>query len=185
MPAAKTGTIEHWRHGIVTRGVLYDIPRLRGVDYVVPGEPVHGWELADAAAAQGVTPAPGDAVLIRCGADAYFRQTGGQQTFAFPAGVHASAVEFLYETEAALLCLGHARRAHRRPGHPEPRRYSGPAPRRTTSDALHGHAAARQRAARSDRGGVRGGGKMDVHAGRGAARRARGNGSPVNPIGVL
>ncbi len=104
MPAARTGTIEHWRHGVVTRGVLYDIPRLRGADYVAPGEPVHGWELADAAAAQGVTPASGDAVLIRCGADAYFRQTGGPQSFAFPAGVHASAVEFLYETEAALLC---------------------------------------------------------------------------------
>ena len=104
MPVTRTGTIEHWRHGVVTRGVLYDIPRLRGTDFVAPGEPVHGWELADAAAAQGVTPASGDAVLIRCGADAYFRQTAGPQAFAFPAGVHASAVEFLYETEAALLC---------------------------------------------------------------------------------
>lgn len=104
MPLTRTGTIEHWRHGVVTRGVLYDIPRLRGTDQVRAGEPVHGWELADAAAAQGVTPASGDAVLIRCGADAYFRQLEGPQPFAFPAGVHASAIEFLYDTEAALLC---------------------------------------------------------------------------------
>ena len=52
MPSARSGTIEHWRDGIVTRGVLYDIPRLRGTEWVEPGAPVHGWELADAAAAR-------------------------------------------------------------------------------------------------------------------------------------
>jgi len=104
LPARRTGTIEHWRHGVVTRGVLYDIPRLRGTEYVAPGRPVHGWELADAAAAQGIDPKPGDAVLIRCGADTYFSATGATPAFGFPAGVHASAVEFLFETQAALLC---------------------------------------------------------------------------------
>jgi kynurenine formamidase len=104
LPARRKGTIEHWRHGVVTRGVLYDVPRLRGTEYVAPGRPVHGWELADAADAQGIEPEPGDAVLIRCGADAYFAATGPTPAFGFPAGVHASAVEFLYETQAALLC---------------------------------------------------------------------------------
>ena len=37
MPQDHTGTIDFWRDGIVTRGVLYDIPRLRGVEYVAPG----------------------------------------------------------------------------------------------------------------------------------------------------
>ena len=46
MPAAHTGTIDFWRDGIVTRGVLYDIPRLRGTTCVEAGAPVHGWELA-------------------------------------------------------------------------------------------------------------------------------------------
>ena len=35
-------------------------------------QPVHGWELADAAAAQGVEPRAGDAVLIRSGFGPYF-----------------------------------------------------------------------------------------------------------------
>ena len=71
MPVGHRGTIEHWRDGIVTRGVLYDVPRLRGGDYLEPGQPLQGWELADAANAQGIEPRPGDAVVIRSGADAY------------------------------------------------------------------------------------------------------------------
>ena len=59
---ARSNSIDRFRDGIVTRGVLYDIPRLRGVEYVAPGAPVHGWELEECARAEGVTPAPGDAV---------------------------------------------------------------------------------------------------------------------------
>lgn len=104
MPLEHTGTIDFWRDGIVTRGVLYDIPRLRGTDYVEPGRPVHGWELADAAAAQGVEPRPGDAVIIRSGLEAYHAATGTRPAMGSAAGVHASCVEFLFETDAALLC---------------------------------------------------------------------------------
>src|SRR3954451_16541756 len=53
MPEEHTGTIDFLRDGIVTRGVLYDVPRFRGTPYVDPGTPVHGWELQDIAAAQG------------------------------------------------------------------------------------------------------------------------------------
>lgn len=103
MPEAHTGTIDFWRDGIVTRGVLYDIPRLRGTEYVTPGSPVHGWELADAATAQGVTPRSGDAVLIRSGSAPYYAATGEVPGFGCPAGVHASCIEFLHDTEAAML----------------------------------------------------------------------------------
>jgi kynurenine formamidase len=103
MPVTKTGTIEHWRDGIVTRGVLYDIPRLRGTASIEPGKPVHGWELIDAARAQGVSPEPGDAVCIRSGFAPYFASRGENPGFGSVAGVHASCIEFLYETQAALL----------------------------------------------------------------------------------
>lgn len=103
MPQDHTGTIDFWRDGIVTRGVLYDIPRWRGTEYVAPGAPVHGWELADAAAAQGITPKPGDAVIIRSGFQAYFDAVGERPGFGSPAGVHASCIEFLGDTEAGLL----------------------------------------------------------------------------------
>jgi len=103
MPAEHTGTIDYWRDGIVTRGVLYDVPRFRGTDYVAPGSPVHGWELADVAAAQSVEPRSGDAVLIRCGFSRYFAVTGERPGFGSPAGVHASCVEVLYDSEASTL----------------------------------------------------------------------------------
>ncbi|HUJ64627.1 MAG TPA: cyclase family protein [Acidimicrobiales bacterium] len=103
MPATRNGTIEFLREGIVTRGVLYDVPRHRGADFVAPGRPVHGWELDDVAAAQGVQPRPGDAVLIRSGFDPFWRVQGHGPAFESVTGVHASCVEFLFEHDAALL----------------------------------------------------------------------------------
>lgn len=103
MPAEHHGTVDFWRDGIVTRGVLYDIPRLRGTEFVTPGAPVHGWELADAATAQGVAPQSGDAVLIRSGHGPYYESTGTRPGFGGAAGVHASCVEFLHDTEASML----------------------------------------------------------------------------------
>jgi kynurenine formamidase len=105
MPATHSGTIDFWRAGIATRGVLYDIPRLRGTEYVQPGDPVMGWELIDAAAAEGVEPRPGDAVIIRSGRYRYDELHPDERpSFGCPTGVHASAVEFLHETQASLLC---------------------------------------------------------------------------------
>ena len=42
-------------------------------------------------------------MLIRSGFGPYFDATGERPGFGSPTGVHASAVEFLYETDAALL----------------------------------------------------------------------------------
>ncbi len=105
---ALSASVDHWREGIVTRGVLYDIPRLRDADYITIDEPVNGWDLEDAAKAQGIEPRPGDAVFIRCGRDPYLEanpdsarsEPGRPQP---SPGVHASALEFLYDNEASLL----------------------------------------------------------------------------------
>lgn len=100
---ARTNAIDAWRDGIVTRGVLYDVPRHRGTAHVTEDAPVHAWELEDIAAAQGITPQPGDAVLVRMGAAAFWA-TNPDFTPAWRApGLHASALEFLYGHDAALL----------------------------------------------------------------------------------
>jgi len=102
---SKSNSVDRWRDGIVTRGVLYDVPRFRGKDYVALGEPVHGWELEDVAKAQGVEPRPGDAVLVRSGLEPFFRDNANF-AHTFPPstpGVHVSALEFLHGTDAALL----------------------------------------------------------------------------------
>jgi kynurenine formamidase len=105
---ARSASVDHWREGIVTRGVLYDIPRLRGTDFIALDEPVHGWDLEDAAKAQGLEPQPGDAVLIRTGRDPYLEANPDSGNAVpgepLPApGTHASALEFLYEHDASLL----------------------------------------------------------------------------------
>ncbi len=100
---ATNNSVEFWRHGIVTRGVLYDVPRHRRTDHVAFGEPVHGWDLADIAEAEGVEPASGDAVLVRCGATEFWSKNPDFAAIHMAPGLHASTLEFLYETEASLL----------------------------------------------------------------------------------
>jgi kynurenine formamidase len=104
MPEGETLGIQRMRDGVVGRGVLYDIPRLRGTDYVDSGAPVHGWELSDAARAEGIEPRAGDVVCIRSGRDEWVAAHPESAGWSIPAGVHASVCEFLYETDAAMLC---------------------------------------------------------------------------------
>ena len=102
---ARSNSVEHWRDGILTRGVLYDIPALRGEPHVTFERPVEGWELEAFAAAHGITPRVGDAVLIRSGSDAYWA-ANASTPMQFPPtcpGVAGSALEFLHAHDAALL----------------------------------------------------------------------------------
>lgn len=69
--------IQHWaEHGIVARGVLIDVERHlarvgRRLDYET-GEPFTVETVDEAAAAQGISFRPGDAVLLRSGWASYF-----------------------------------------------------------------------------------------------------------------
>ncbi len=102
---ALSHSIDNWQDGIVTRGVLYDIPKLRGSDYVEFERPVEGWDLQDWADKQGITPKAGDAVLIRSGATAYW-VAHPHIEFTFPPNTPGNApsiVEYLYDTNASLL----------------------------------------------------------------------------------
>lgn len=64
--AARNG-IEKLKDRVVTRGVLLDIPRLKGVEYLEPGQAIYAEDLDAAAAQAGVTIGEGDIVLIRTG----------------------------------------------------------------------------------------------------------------------
>lgn len=100
---AKFGAVDEWSGGIITRGVLLDIPRLRGEPYVTVDSPVHGWDLEAAAEKQGITLRPGDAVIVYSGRDAFSRangEWGGQEE---KPGLHASCLPFLREQDVAVL----------------------------------------------------------------------------------
>ncbi len=79
--AEKNG-IETYRDRLVTRGVLLDIPRLKGVDWLEVGYAITAEDLDAAAEKQGVPIESGDAVLVRTGYIAYCRSRGSWGTYA-------------------------------------------------------------------------------------------------------
>ena len=64
---AQSHSIEVASQGIVTRGVLLDIPLLRGKDWLEPNEPVMPEDLEAAEGLEGVNVDEGDILLVRTG----------------------------------------------------------------------------------------------------------------------
>jgi kynurenine formamidase len=101
---ARSGAVDAWSNGITTRGVLIDIPKFRGTDYVTIDRPVRGWELEAAAEAQGVTLESGDALIIYSGRAAFYAGNPQVVPGAPPsAGVHADVCPVLKKHDIALL----------------------------------------------------------------------------------
>ncbi|AWK13165.1 cyclase family protein [Streptomyces spongiicola] len=97
------------RDGVVGRGVLLDIPRLRGVPWLEPGEQVTAADLTAAEAAQGVRTGPGDVLLVRVGHRRRRREHGAWNTAEARAGLRPEAVEFLVDRRVAMLgCDGNS-----------------------------------------------------------------------------
>jgi kynurenine formamidase len=87
------------RHGILTRGVLVDIPRHRGTDWVEPGEAIMPAEFLAAERASGTRLRRGDLLLLRTG-HSYRRATLGPWDAAnAKAGIHASVLPILHERQ--------------------------------------------------------------------------------------
>lgn len=88
---------------IVTRGVLLDLPAVRGVDWLEPGEALHAEDLQAAEDFAGVRIEPGDAVLLRCGQFARRRALGPWDSGEASAGIHAGAMPWIHERDIAVL----------------------------------------------------------------------------------
>ncbi len=101
---ASYGSIDNWSDGIVTRGVLLDVPKHRRKPYVTMAEPVHGWELEDIAKEEGIRMEPGDAVIVFSGRDAYAKDHNGiWGGLPERPGLHSSCLPFLRDNDASLL----------------------------------------------------------------------------------
>jgi kynurenine formamidase len=79
---AKANSIDKARDKIVSRGILLDIPRYRGKDWLEPGEAIYPEDLDGAAGRAGVVVERGDIVLIRTGQIAQVRAEGSWGTYA-------------------------------------------------------------------------------------------------------
>jgi kynurenine formamidase len=100
---ARWGAITNWSTGIITRGVLLDVPRFRGEPCVTQEKPIHGWELEDVAQAQGVQIEPGDALVVYSGREAWDRVNPQWGSGSSRPGLHASCLPFIRDHDVALL----------------------------------------------------------------------------------
>ena len=96
-------SIDDAHDGIVGRGVLLDIPRVRGVPWLEPGDHVTLVDLAAAEAAQHVRVGPGDLLFVRVGHRLRRNELGPWDVARSRAGLHPQAMEFLAERQVAVL----------------------------------------------------------------------------------
>jgi hypothetical protein len=100
---ALSGGVELAADGIVTRGVLLDLPGLFGVEWLTPGTPVFPEDLEAAETRQGVRVRAGDALLIRLGQGALRTKHGPFDPPRQRAGLQAACLPWLRERDVALL----------------------------------------------------------------------------------
>jgi kynurenine formamidase len=100
--AGKLG-IQHMSEGIFSRGILVDIPWLKGVPYLEPGTAIlakdlEAWELKT-----GIQISSGDVLLIRTGRMECEKQNGSWNYSQKASGLHVSTVRWLKEKDIAVL----------------------------------------------------------------------------------
>ncbi|HYK58046.1 MAG TPA: cyclase family protein [Bryobacteraceae bacterium] len=99
---AAKNSILTMKNGIVTRGVLYDIPRLKGVEYLEPGTRIFPEDLEAWEKKTGVKVGPGDAFIVRWGKWAR-RAKVGPWANDDAAGLDNSCIPWLKKRDVALL----------------------------------------------------------------------------------
>jgi kynurenine formamidase len=87
--------IENLKSGIVSRGVLIDIPRLRGVQFLEPGTPVYTEDVEAWEKKTGVKVGSGDVILLRTGRWARRAKLGPWNVGQNAAGFHASIAPWI------------------------------------------------------------------------------------------
>jgi hypothetical protein len=89
--------------GYVTRGILVDMPLLRGVDWLDPSTPIYVSDLEEWEAFAGITVSSGDVLFIRAGRWARREAEGPWNYARGGAGLHASVLPWLKERGVSLL----------------------------------------------------------------------------------
>jgi kynurenine formamidase len=97
----KKDSIMAWKDGIVTRAVLYDIPQLKGVDWIEPGTPITRADLEAWEKKSGVKAGPGDVILLYVGRWKRTAARGAQAGAS--AGYYADVVPWIKERDVAFI----------------------------------------------------------------------------------
>ena len=100
---ASTLDITAFKEGIVTRGVLMDIPRLKGVRYLEPGTPIYPEDLDAWEKRARLRVASGDMLFLRTGRWARRAEKGPWPVVNSTAGLHATCARWCKQRDIAVL----------------------------------------------------------------------------------
>jgi hypothetical protein len=104
---SKTGhvrnNIVNFKKGIVTRGVLIDIPCLKGAPYLEAGTPIYTQDIEACEKVAGVRVSKGDALFVRTGRWARRAAVGPWDVHNLRAGLDISVVPWLRQRDIATL----------------------------------------------------------------------------------
>ena len=95
--------IENLKGGIITRGILLDFARLKGVPYLDPQTPIYVEDIEAWEREAGVTVSPGDAIFVRTGRWARRAAMGPWSVSGNSAGLHASVLPWIKERGVAFV----------------------------------------------------------------------------------
>jgi kynurenine formamidase len=99
---ANKASVYQAKDGVFTRGILMDIPRLKGVPYLEPGTPIYVEDLEAWEKQAGIKVSAGDAIFIRTGRWVLRVKTGPSNNPA-QAGLDASVIPWLRQRDVALI----------------------------------------------------------------------------------
>lgn len=102
-PGCPNNGVEHQKDGIMTRGIIVDLPRLKNVAYLEPGTPVYPSDLEAWEKYANIKIGAGDAVFLRTGRWVQRAQKGPWNVAREAAGWHASVMPWLKQRDVALL----------------------------------------------------------------------------------
>ncbi len=95
--------IQNLKQGIVTRGILLDFARLKGVPYLEPQTPIYVEDIEAWEEMAGVTVSPGDVIFVRTGRWARRAALGPWQVSGNSAGLHASVLPWIKERGVSFV----------------------------------------------------------------------------------
>ena len=95
--------IQNLKTGIVTRGILLDIARLKDVPYLEPETPIYVEDIEAWEQEAGVTVSPGDVIFVRTGRWARRAELGPWQISNSSAGLHASVLPWIKDRGVAFV----------------------------------------------------------------------------------
>src|SRR5205814_6960069 len=90
-------------NGIYTRGILMDIPRLRGVEYLEPGTHIYPQDFEAWEKRAGIKVSAGDALFVRTGRWTRRAKVGSWDVTKQAAGLDASCIPWLKQRDVAVL----------------------------------------------------------------------------------